>query len=395
MRDMKFGRLSKATLVQLLGLADNYWEYEDVCDVSEIQILSEECKMCKCYAESVFAGDCQHYCEACASCPFYKSERQYQSRKIKKYKNESNTYGTKKKVGKSAIKIWIALHFCAPDDMGLVRQITIAHLSKLTGLSTRQVKDNMKCLSENNYIAYSASIADRNTHFDLMLLDYKKMYLKAEEGGKGYITLSEDCLTEISGFMNVNELRAYLRLYLSCDDTSVKSGALCSTKLRFSVIKNWLPSYLTKDKVCSILDKLKKYFNFSAAENDAVNVNMPYETDGKQQYKQSLSNAQEEIAEYIDDINSMIMNSTADSITRMSQLDILVGPPCEWKGKIIDGLHQNSAPVYDLARLAVQYSIDTVKQAVSAIIRNYHFKDEKILSWGALARSYITKIVTV
>lgn len=387
---MKFGRLSKQTLIPLIGIAENYSTYEDTCEVSHVQVITETCMGCNCYATSPFVAGCEHCSSTCKNCPFYQSEAQYVSKKIKQYKNEKNYFGNKEKVGKSAIKLWIALHFCSPDDFGLVRGITMSKITKLTGLNTRQVKYALKNLTKKGYISPSACIQNCNSAFDVMIADYQKLYAKAEKGGKGYITLSEDNLAEIMAFKNVNELRMYIRLYLTCDETAVKHNNQYQhfSAVKLDVAKKWLPSYLTFSNVKSILSELKKYFSVQESEDAKFSVTFMNTTPGKLLYNEKIEDAKSEVFEYIREINRLVMSKPdSKTLNNMLQLDICCLPK-KWKDKMIY-IHENSRQVHDLAKLAIEFDLDAVKKAISSIVRNFHFEDKEIISWGALARNYI------
>ena len=388
---MKFGRISKSQIIQLIGTTDNYALYEDTCEVSHIQVLTEQCKACDCYATSPFAGECEYYCSTCKNCPFYQSEKQYISKKVKIYKNEENYYGKKGTVGKSAIKVWIALHFCSPDDNGLVRSISISEICVLTGLHTRQIKYALKQLFKEGYIAYSASIPNCNSEFDVMLLEYRNMYATAEKGGKGYITLSENNLKEIMAFKNINELRTYVRLYLTCDDTAVRNNGKYQyfTSLSLFVAKKWLPEYLTFDNIKAIFASLKNHFIINEQNNMKYAVNFINSTNAKLLYNETLEDAETAVIDYINEINELVTtNINAESRIKMAQMGILTETPKKWKNKRIL-LTANSAQVLELAKLSIEYGLDAVKVAISKIVKNYHFEDKKIKSWGALARNYI------
>lgn len=388
---MKFGRISKQTIIQLIGISDNYSFFEDICEVSYVQVITDSCKTCKGYATSPFVEECEHCCSMCKGCPFYKCEAQYTSKKIKKYKNEENYYGNKGKVGKSAIKLWTALHFFNPDDFGLVRGITMSEITHKIGLNTRQIRYALNQLTKNGYVAPSASIANCNTEFNVMITDYQKMYLTAEKGGKGYLTLSEDNLKEIAAFKNINELRAYLRLYLACDEKAVKNNRRYDNfaNVKLSVAKKWLPGYLTISNIKAVFDNLKKYFDIDESRNENYTVEFTNTTDGKASYEAKLQEAKHEIEDYIDEINNLVISTpNSQNLARMTQLEILSGVPQNWKNKVIS-FEPNSVHMNDLAKLALEYGSMYVKKAISLAVRNFHFENKKINSWGALARDYI------
>ena len=103
MDTMNFARLSKSSLVQLIGVMQNTYAYKDILQTSKIQILSEHCVNCPHYAMSANICDCEHFCDQCKNCPNYNSENVHQSGKVKIYNSEKRKFGNKSKQGISAV----------------------------------------------------------------------------------------------------------------------------------------------------------------------------------------------------------------------------------------------------------------------------------------------------
>ena len=394
---MNFGRLSKATLIQLLGTSENYSYYNHVCDESIVQVLSDTCSSCPYFAQSNFHGDCSAYTEKCSSCPCYQTEKIYTSRNEKIYINEKNKYGHKSPVCKSAIKVWIALPFLSPDSIGLVKT-TVYDIANISNLNVREVYYALDQLEQNKYIAHTADTSNCHNVCNIMITDYNKMHLSAKEGGKGYITLSRENLREIVSLKHINDIRAYLRIYLTCDDAAVKRQNYdYSTTIKRDVLKTWLPNYFTVGQIENVMKKMKSFFSLSLATVNnyfsSIKVEIKRENNGRINYLNQAQDYAYELTDYIEEVNHLVSYESDEptrskDIIRMAELNILAGPKKNWINKTVP-ITENSQELTDLAKLAIQFGITRVKTALSEVIRTYHFKDILIKSWGALTRTMI------
>lgn len=391
---MDFARLSKSSIIQLIGVTPNQYYFEDVIKTSKVQILSEQCAMCPEYAMSPQICDCEHFCEHCKNCPHYQFENIHVTEKQKKYRNERKKFGKRAKQGASSIKVLISLHFSHPDNMGLVTT-SVKNITEQTGLNKRQVKYALKKLQEQQYISYSAAFKNWNDEFMIMITDYNKMHLPASEGGTGYITFSTQNLAEIREIRKVNELRTYLRLYINCDETAVKKKDANEAKAKVSrrSMKTWLPEYLTFGQIDNLIQKAKKYFNVSSeTDSENVHVEISPEANGRLVYACKLQEATEDVSALIEEVNSLVTYkdnelTRTNDILKMQELGILDGTRQNWENKVV--LFSDERNLIDLAKLVVEYGFGKVKSAICDIIKQYHFKDQKIFSWGALARKII------
>lgn len=393
---MGFARLSKSSLIQLIGVTPNHYYFEDVIMTSKVQILSEQCVMCPNYALSCQIGDCEHFCTKCKNCPHYQYENIHSTEKKKIYKSEKKKYGVKSSLGFASIKVWIALHFCKPDLMGLVTT-SVRDLEDITGLERRRIRRALKNLQKHDYIVYSAAQKSYNQLFMVMITGYEKMHLSAKEGGTGYVTFSSENLSGLRAIQKVNELRTYLRVYLSCDDTAVKKKDVIKSTAKISkeTIKKWLPDYLTFANIDALINKMRGFFKVSSpseSQERFFDFSLCPETNGRLVYSCRLQESIEDISEFFNEINKLVTYEH-DELTRnedilhMQQIGILKGTRKNWENKTV--LVPDDQSLIDLARLSIEYGFLAVKNAICDIVKQYHFADKKIISWGALARKII------
>lgn len=398
MDTMNFARLSKSSLVQLIGVMQNTYAYKDILQTSKIQILSEHCVNCPHYAMSANICDCEHFCDQCKNCPNYNSENVHQSGKVKIYNSEKRKFGNKSKQGISAVKVWTTLNFMHPSSGGILK-VSIQDIVAITGLNRRQVKYALKRLQEEQYISYSSVSKKWTDEFMLMIHDYSKMHLPAKKGGTGYITLSSTNLSEILGFKNINNLRTYIRLYLGCDETVVKKQDIseAKTKITKKTVKPWLPAYQTFSNIDALIQDMKKYFELDQKSDDSENieniiVSLPLDKYARFSYSDKLQQAQENVSDLFDEINQLVRYDADEKtrykdIAKMANMGILKGSNENWKNKFVVFFEKHT--LIDLARLSIEYGFKRVKRAICDIVKKYHFENKQILSWAALARRII------
>ena len=184
--------------------------------------------------------------EACASCP----SRIYFTETKTVYRNEKARYGRKPPLRKNALALYMHLHFLNPDANGYVSSIDEEEAASALGCSKRTVENNMRLLQKNGYVSFGkTSVPDRLQAF---ITDYKTAFLKADEGGRGYLRISRELFERLVALPDVNSMRLAVRTYFEESEEERRFGK--ETEKSLNEIKSRLPKYVTKKRLLEILE---------------------------------------------------------------------------------------------------------------------------------------------
>lgn len=232
-----FASIGLAGLIPALTLRKNTKEYVPVKRLDE---SASGCFSCP------FCGRNE---EACASCP---SKIFYTETKVV-YRNEKSRYGYKPPLKRNALVLYLYLHFLNPDANGYVASLEESEAAAVLGCSERTVENNMRLLQRNGYVAFAGTqIPGR---LQVFITDYGKAFLKAEEGGRGYLRISRELFESLSALPDVNSLRLALRTYAEESMTEMRQGR--TSEKSVGEVKSRLPEYVTKKKLREILESEK------------------------------------------------------------------------------------------------------------------------------------------
>lgn len=292
------------------------------------------------------------------------------------YKNEKNMYGELPKLNSGAFKLFLLIHFYHPDKAGFIRQIDISELSEILSCSTRTIINNMRILSEAGYISFGKI---DSTHYPILISGYPSYFCTADQGGRGYITLSRELFLQLS-ILNVNELRIALRVLSSVSLSFKDQGSSLSST--FQDIHRWLPLYCKKGIITKCLEKLKNIFDISIkAKSIRLIVEEPFES---RNMKQKLYNENRaELVNHFKEFESSALQYNKGITTSLNWLFRRSTYP---EARVIPA---SSIDIDSLARLTVEFSIDMVLDAFYRIYDDYVNKFKKVDNLGGLTRTYI------
>ena len=375
-----FANIGKAVLVQSLGLQKNYIEITSGC-VEVINYDTPACDDCKyCSLIKSFSPDSEAYNVAvnvCKNCP----DKQLITKPVTKkvYHNEKNRYGYRPRLKSNAIKLLLVLHFYHPDRFGIIKDLNIDDLSVFIRCDIKTIKNNLNTLMQYGYISYCKTSART---VNLLITDYDKYYLSAQQGGRGFFVMSKELLMKILNIDNILSLRLQLRQLLEIDNLNAK-GPFTAVSKTFKELKLSLPEYFKpcniKNAICndnSIFDISFKEKSVRFEIKDCFNCRQQ-KLECLDQYMSMFHNFVSEFNEtvaYVNTNNSVSHKYAAFFDDEHSFYRLL---------KIRDFEYE------DLAQLALQYSFDCVILALSQIYKSYIMNERKILNLGGLIRTLI------
>lgn len=350
MRETRYASVGKAVLIRMIGLQENYK------DTKMLDRKKSGCFSCPHFGESLKNPECSH-CAACRSKTYSSS-----------YINENNRYGYQPPQSLCAMKLFLYLHFCSVTGSGVIEDVSISALSEKIGISQRNIHYCLKHLERDEYIAYGRNGYGPG-HYSVILKDYENYFKKANEGGRGYLTLSLDCLKKLLLSHSVNQMRLYLRLYVNIDDRKAlpfTRETFLSDSRNTRELSRYFPAYFKQGKVLRLLDIKTDLFSFSEQDGQ-VSYTLRQEFFGdlsKQEYKNECYSS---LKSYVEDANLQIKRymayeATADTIPKeLIQQAIharMSGSAC------FIGVEDHD--LQDLAAIATQYGYDitfsTLKQ---------------------------------
>ncbi len=379
-----FANIGKAVLIQALGLQKNYIEVvESTIDV--IDYSNSECANCKWNAiHSTFKeGDAlyEQAIQSCAQCPYKQLSSQNIYKKV--YHNEKNRYGYKPRLKNNAIRLLLLLHFLSPDKYGIVQQVDCRMLAESLDCNIKTVFNNLNILSNYQYISYSQT---KPYIINLCLSDVENYYLPAQKGGRGFIVMSKELLSEILALPNLLALRLHLRELIELDNLNMKAPFFAVSK-RYSELKRMLPEYC---KPCMIRSALKDCDNIFAVSFSDSSIRFEL-------YDKFNSKVQKErlYQEYLSAFENFLLkfNSEVPNINTNQSVDAECIPfiHCDtsFSPEEFCLIKWNDLDLEDLAQLAMQYSYNRVLSALCIVYRTYMIPKRHITNLGGLLRTIV------
>lgn len=395
----KYARIGKAPIIKAIGIQKNhkktvYKEHQ------ELDVNASGCFSCSNYKYAEFKEympkEIQEICnDRCNKCPnaVYKTV----VRESTCYVNEANRYGYAPRLKAIAIKLLLVYHFCHPDNHGVVKNLSVKHLSNLIGCTQRSVKNANAALAKYGYI-YISQIGWRPNTFSIQLPEYNTYALTADQGGRGYATFNKSCLLELIKIKDINQLRIFLRTALEIDTERTDSKEV-SIKESFSSLRLFLPMYCKPGIIRHAVNHFSGLFQVHCTDTDVV-LTMKNTFHGRNQYdKESKLNA-EQFKELFNKIDHSISSINEASVHNkpIPQKDV-----CYLKHLGIKStLKQSSGKQFfvdfklkeqdflDLGILATTFGYQEIKKYIGYVYENYTvlFKMNCI---GALIRTILKK----
>ena len=254
---LNFKPIGKAVLHRAIGLSENYTMDENIRLLTPA--VPEQCIGCEQYKERCAYADFPQSAQyndavsACRKCQYGKTleintvikPRLLEKEKKKRYVNEKNRYGYAKRLKLRSVLLFIAYHMIVSNSNGILRNVSISDLADLLKCSKRAIRYNNQILSEEGYIYISNGIDGE--HINVCLPEYKSYFLPAQEGGRGFFTMSKELFTALCEIKQTTALRIVLKTLLSME-TDVLS--MNEPRLESYVqIRRYLPDYCKRNIV--------------------------------------------------------------------------------------------------------------------------------------------------
>lgn len=294
----------------------------------------------------------------------------YDGTKGKKvYINEKNQFGTREELHRSAILLYLYMHFLTPDRFGYVRLGT-KEASIQLHCSERTILRNLKVLSAREYISYSEGIFPHT--YSIFITGYADMSKPATQSGRGYFQLPFKTFEQLIASSNINEVRLELRGHTSYAD-GMQKGAL-SGEHSYQEVKRMLPSYLSNKQIRTLLLRssfLEMFHVLFAEEGTYFKINV------KDSYNvHTVMNGLRDKCSLELDKLLLELNTLAKE-TQKKKSKYKVKRP-EWNISDKDKL--------DIINIALQRPIPLIIDAVRQVYTQYIVGQQPIQKLGALVR---------
>lgn len=316
---------------------------------------------------------------------------------------EREKYGDKKCLSTAPLLIWMYLHFLSPDENGNIDMLKMTDIVKDTGFTYRTCKKAIEQLEDNQYILKTKYV---HGMFSVRLADFKNYFLSRKKGGKGYIELQKEKFLELLKIAHthntrkhiLNTIRLILRLYMLSEQSErefrKKRKVTKNFRKTLRSLTSYLPKYFygkaTKQIILAANDDLKKFGICIDIENNEEILFCP-ENDiaGAEERKETFEHYQDMLHFHLIEIEDMLQAyiKTTSYTEKMYYFNEL-----RQKYKITRCSNQYVQPVFNLAslaQLAVEYSLDAVKNALSYLFSKFSSQGIAITNTGGLVRQII------
>jgi hypothetical protein len=245
----------------------------------------------------------------------------------------------------------------------------------------------LEILTSYGYISYSKN---DSRSFSVCLNDYESYYLPASQGGRGYIVMSSQLLTQLLGISSLMSLRIHLRELVELDNLSIQ-GHFTALNKTYSEMKRSLPSYCKPCVIKSCMKQSAGIFNITCKDK-AVRFEIVDRFDCKKQKSELFDMYISKFTDFIADFNRNVADANAGSfITDKYRTFFDLSDrnfPADMTGSYCM-LHISSLELEDLVQLSMQYSYDNVVAALADVYRDYYLREKTVNNLGALLRTII------
>lgn len=391
-----FARIGKGVLTKAIGLQKNYVEvYSKGPDVlNECRSNCHECIIHQKKEELRALGfneeaDKIHcFCHTCPSAvwePTYTEE--------KRYINEKNRYGYQPTLKGNAIKLLLLYHFLQPDGHGFIKDACIKELADTVGCTAATIAACNDVLQDYGY-CYFCDSGIHDHYINIFLPEYKDYHKTAAEGGRGYITMSKDMLSDLCMIESLNTLRLNLKGILEVDNASysdAQSDTYSSVTSQYQRLRGFLPSYCKRNVIQKALGQNDAIFDLTFDEHN-VTFSIREKYAQKNLREKMLEDTKESLIDHVDRINTVLCDAaSAKHPEEKERLDSILSMLDISPSEKYPSLCLTLSDYEDLASLALQYSLRTVHMAVSQIYNKYVLQNRPVEKIGALARTIIRR----
>lgn len=390
---MMFAQISNKILYQSIGLQVNNKITEEV-EIEIIDYDNESCKNCKNRILVKALSDSKDHPEyiraanKCSNCPHRKTKNKKIIRN--KYINEKNKYGYRPMLKRYAILILMHIHLNNPDSDGVIIEYSVNKASKELGCTERTVKNCLKSLEEYGYIIAGKV---KTNSYNIIINDYREIYLRAHEGGRGYFVMSTEIFEQLCNIKSLVSLRIHVRELLSMGSSSVNGMATIENK-KISEIQKYLPKYCKRNvilkEVCKYESELMK-IEFKE-ESNSIRFELDKEFmqhTNKEKYVEYLEGY---FNEYIMRFNSQVGNfNTGENV--ISEFESAFYNLNNQAVMVESKMLKTTTICIDLAYLTLEYGIELVKKGFFRFYSKYLIEARQYNNPGALIRTFINQII--
>lgn len=391
-----FARIGKGSLTKAIGLQKNYVEvYSKGPDVlNECQsgchgcIIHQKKEELRALGLNEEADRIHCFCHTCPSSVW---EPAYTAKK--RYINEKNRYGYQPTLKGNAIKLLLLYHFLQPDSQGFIKDICVKELAAAIGCAPATIDACNHILQDYGY-CYFCNSGIRDRYINIFLPEYKDYHKTAAEGGRGYITMSRDMLSDLCGIKSLNTLRLNLKGILEVDNASysdARSDTFSPVTSQYQRLRGFLPSYCKRNVIQKALEQSDAIFDLTFDEHN-VTFTIREKYAQKNLREKMLEDTKESLIGHIDHINMLLTDAAnAKHPEEKERLDTILSMLDISPSEKYPSLCFTLSDYEDLASLALQYSLRMVHMAVSQIYNKFILQNHPVEKIGALARTIIRR----
>lgn len=389
-----YARIGKAVITKAIGLQKNY---KEVYEKSEEKLNEEKsgchnCEVCKlkCRFSALGVTEvCDALNEQCRTCSQAVWESTYTT--YTKYINEKNRYGYQPTLKVNAIKLFITYHFLQPDALGFIKNVSVKELAELLDCTPATIRSSNEILSSYEY-CYFCNSGISDNHINVYIPEYKNYHKPASEGGRGYLSLSSNMLSELLAVDHLNTLRLTIKGILEVDNASAYDAAnpnLTDVTSTFDKLRGFLPSYCKRNVIRKALEQGNAIFQYSFSDS-SVTFSMKQEYAKKNMRKAMLLESEQEVKDHVDSLNDVLeLANDKEPYTDHERTQALLTMFSIGSFHRYPSLILTNDDYRDLASMCIQYNMNMVKQAISCVYNDYIAKRRPVESFGALTRHYI------
>lgn len=278
------------------------------------------------------------------------------------YVNEKNKYGSSRPLQKNALMLLLYLHFQAPDSNGLVL-FSVSEAAETLHCHERSIRNNMKVLAKRQFITYQQFLC--SDIYQAFLLRYTDYFIPADQGGRGYVTLTKEFFEELLVQKHINQIRLILRSYIN--EMKPKDKENDEQWFTIRSLRRYVPRYETSKHINELLNShsYKKIFSTSGK--------------GSQMLKNSVN----------DTYNATSIRDQLKSDCYHA-LEALVQKLQPEEGNDYKRHFHLSATQYDdISAIAYLYPIPFIIESLQKIYHQYYERFLEPENLGALVRSYV------
>ena len=325
----------------------------------------------------------------------------------KKRHSEKDIYGDKKRLSTAPMLFWMYIHYLSPDEKGMVRDVSIVDAAKYLHLSVKSIRKAVDKLSQLGYIYSSRIICNTVT---IMLPDFENYFKQKDEGGHGYLELSEENFMSIVSiaqermargtgkhgekYVNkslINKIRIKLRSFIMCDHAQrqFKRNRKATTVVEKSVSEmlRFLPGYMYKKKLLQIIDSITDTISYYVLDGNIIKMDaIVADFNGIKERNSILRTISKNVREKLENMNSAIEKYNADR-NPACLTDQGIYLPSDIRE--CETYWYSADAVKDISKLCLQYTEEIVFEALEYVYSNFVVLGRTINNIGALLRSTI------